>query len=484
MSRARALTLVGFAVVGAVVAVLLLRPGGGGTEIQAEFADVRGLSPRGNDIRVQGARVGAISKLELTPRGTILMTAKLREGVPRPRRDAVAAIRPLDIFGDSYVALSLGEETAPLEGPIGLARTSSRPQLDQVLRAFGAPVRGGLQALIVELGTGLERRGVDLDRATVELRPALSATDGLVRELASEEAGLRQLVADAERATGQLARRDRQLGRVVDALPSALGATARRSNELDRGLAGLPRTLDDLETTASELEGTARAARPIAVLAGEAAPGLAEALDRTPGFLSETERATDDLRPTLRRTRALLGPLSSVADDLARALPMLSELGPDLGRLTDAAADAAPDMAQGVLVQLPEALSEPGAAADDRRRRLLRTSNVLSCESFGREIGAGCLDGVAGAGGNVGGAGDPRVRPDRDRGSGRGDRPARLRERHGRRAGRAHPGGLPAAPARAAGAAAQEISDRPSPGPSPVAFPANEEALLDFLLGP
>ena len=458
MRRARTIAIVVLAVLGLGAGALLVRPGAGGTEVQAEFTDVHGLGLRGQEVRLLGAPAGSVSKLELTERGTVLMTMTLREGIPSPRRDAAAAIRPLDIFGDFYVSLSPGGDPEPLEGAIPVSRTVNRPQLDDVLRAFGPPVRGGLQALIVELGTGLERRGVDLNRAAVELRPALAATDALVRELASQRAGLRTLVGDAERTTGQLARRDRDLRRLVDGLAGALGATARRELDLDRGLAGLPATLERLEGTAGRLERTAAAARPIAALTGEAAPDLATALERAPSFLSEAERTAGELRPALRRTADLLGPLSPVADDLARSLPILTDFGPDLARLVDAAADAAPDTAQGLLVQLPEAASEPGRQpfdpSADPRRRFLRVENVLSCESFGRRIRPGCLDGI-GSGGVVAEGMERRSAP------ARGSKPS---------------------PRRADEISSFEGGRSPSPKRAPD-DPA-DEAVLDFLLGP
>ena len=402
MTRRRAAAVAAVVLV-AVAAAAALRGSSGGREAQAEFADVHGLGARSNQVRVQGAPAGSVANMKLTRRGTVLMTMSLDASVPRLRRDAAVAIRPLDIFGDYYVSLSPGREREPLEGPIPLERTALRPQLDDFLRAFGPPVRTGLQALIVELGTGLERRGVDLSRAAVELRPALAATDGLVRELASQRADLRSLVTDAQRATGQLARRDRELGRLVDGLTGTLAATARRERDLDVGLARLPGTLARLESTSGRLERTARAARPVVAVTGEAAPDLDEALERAPGFVAETERTARATRPALRRARELLGPLSPVARDLARSLPVLRALGPELERLADAGADSAPDIAQGALVQVPETVSEPGE--DDPRRRRLRVANVLSCESFGRRIEPGCLNGVR-AGGRTAGAKD------------------------------------------------------------------------------
>ncbi|HLL86174.1 MAG TPA: MlaD family protein [Thermoleophilaceae bacterium] len=399
MTLRRVAAIVAVLVLGAAVGVAMatLTPPGG-TKVTAEFADAHGLGERGNEVRVQGAPAGTVENVELTPRGTALVTMGLRDGIPTPRRDAAAGIRPLDIYGDFYVSLSPGRDPRPLQGPIPLSRTVTRPQLDNVLRAFGEPVRSGVQALVVELGVGLERRGVDLNRAAVELKPALAAGDGVVRELATQRADLRELVADAEQMTGQLARRDRELGRTVEGLERVLAATGRREAALDAGLAGLPGTLSRLERTAGRLEPTARAGRPAARLAADSAPELAEVLQRSPPFLERASRTSRALRPAARRAQDLLGPRSPVAADLGEALPRLTNLGPSLTRLAEAGADAAPDAAQGLLVHLPEVASEPGRQpfdpAGDPRRRYVRVAGVLSCESFGRPIRPGCLAGA------------------------------------------------------------------------------------------
>jgi len=426
-----------------------------GTTVTAEFADVHGLGERGNEVRVQGAPAGTVEKVELTPRGTVLVTMGLREGIPAPRRDAAAGIKPLDIYGDFYVSLSPGRDPRPLRGAIPLSRTTTRPQLDDVLRTFGEPVRSGIKALVVELGLGLERRGVDLNRAAIELKPALAAGDGVVRELASQRADLRQLVADGERVAAQLARRDRELGRTIEGLERTLTATGRREAALDAGIAGFPATLSRLERTAGRLESTARAGRPAARLAADFAPELAEALERSPSFLGRASRTARDLRPAARRARALLAPLSPVADDLAVALPRAADLGPELARLSDAGADAAPDAAQGLLVQLTEAASEPGQQpfdpGGDPRRRYVRIAGVLSCESFGRPIRAGCLAGL----GAPGGAARAGRRPD-------------VITKRAEGGKRRRPSG-PAASPRRVGAAAPE--------------PDLDTTLLEFLLG-
>ena len=125
----------------------------------------------------------------------------------------------------------------------------------------------------MEAGIALDARGVDLNRAFAELRPALRATDDVMRELGSQNAALKSLVTDAQRVTGQAAPRSRDLGRLVSSLSSLVRATDARRPALDKGVAQLPATLGRVRSTADELAKTARAARAAGGVAARLGPG-------------------------------------------------------------------------------------------------------------------------------------------------------------------------------------------------------------------
>ena len=97
-----------------------------------------------NEVRVQGAPAGSVERIELTKRNTALVTLRLKDGIESPRRDATAAIRPVDLLGDNYITLSLGEDAAPLRGTIKPRRDEQRapalgPAVDvSPVRAAGA----------------------------------------------------------------------------------------------------------------------------------------------------------------------------------------------------------------------------------------------------------------------------------------------------------------------------------------------------------
>ncbi len=416
-------------------------PSVSGTTARAEFDDVYPLLP-GMHVRIDGAIAGSVGDIEITDRGTALVAMELNEGTAPPRVDATAAIRQQDITGDSYVALDPGEGAEALgDGVIDSKRTLVAPRFDDLLNSFDEPVRQGLKLVLIELGKGLERRGEDLNRAILELRPGLAAADEALAEVRSQNAALRSLIADAEAVTGEAASHSGELGGLVDSLQRTLRVTAERSPALDAALERLPETAGRARTTLTKLAGLAIEARPLAHTIAEAAPDL----ERTFGLLGPF---LDDARVTM----GAVGPTLSLVDNLlASSLPTLREAP---GRVLTAPLDIA--AAAGAVLdsllgerelqralfsadgygQGPKAADDVGLGAvgveegtqagypgNDPERRFLRAETVITCESLGLPIAPGCLDRAiagarspsAGQGGERGG-GDGRPGGDGDGG--------------------------------------------------------------------
>ncbi len=379
----------------AIVLVVLVSRDAGGTIVRAEFTSASGLL-EGNEVRVQGAPVGSVDRIELTKRDTALVTMRLQDGIESPRRDATAAIRPVDLLGDNYVTLSLGDDAVPLKGTIAPRSTSNAPRLTDLLSVFRPSVRRGLHALFVELGKGVDRRGEDIGRAAVALRPGLDATDELMGELGSQRASLRGLIEDARRTTRQLASRDRALGGLVDSLATTLRTTADNSRALDQTLEAAPGLLVRLGRTSRGLSQTARAATPLAHSVRSAAPQLTRATRDLPPFLDKTERAIKPTRPLLRRLREFLVDGQPTFSQLETGLGKLRGAAPDLRSLVSALIPAAEPISEGFFVNFADQGAEPGTQpfdpTADPARRYWRGAAVFTCEAFGVKIAPNCLD--------------------------------------------------------------------------------------------
>ncbi len=445
----------------ASVAVLYVTSGGGAsqTQVRAEFEDTFPLLP-GMHVRVYGAVAGSVGDVELTDDGTALVTMRLHEGTAPPGKDATAAIRQQDITGDSYVSLELGASEEPLgDEVIPTSRTLIAPRFDDLLNSFDADVREGFQLLLVEVGKALERRGDDVNRAALALRPGLEAANQALAEVRSQNEVLRELVVDAESVTGQAASRSRELGGLVDSLAITLRTTADHSAGLDAALARAPRAAAEARPLLAELRRSAIAARPLAERLASAAPDLALTAKLLGPFAEDVAAALDDIGPTLELTGRLMRiaePTLEVAPKRVLTAPF--DLAAGVGTLLDTllgepklmkALFGADSYGEGPSrlddVGLASVAVDPGNVqgyeGNDPERRFLRAVVVPSCEAFGVPIEPGCLldvlnprrasarisgGGGGGAEARGGGTGSsPQVDPDAPLGPGGGLVPGR-----------------------------------------------------------
>lgn len=388
--------LVLLAVVGALVylGVRATTKTPSGMELRAQFTDAHGLVV-GNDVRIDGAPVGRVDAITLGNRGTALVRMRLNSGLDPLRADATAAIRPVDLLGDTYVALDPGHAAAPLHGTIPATRTLNDPRLDDLLRVFREPQRAGMQAMLVSLGVALDDRGVDLNQAALDLRPTLGAASNVLQELGSQNADLRTFVVDAQRVTAQGAARQQQLGSLIASLAATVRTTAAHAAGLRSGLATMPQTLTQARTTATTLIGTAQAARPLAEQLAGAAGNLSTAAGRLSPFLTSLAQASRSVRPTLRRATRVLEQGEPTLSTLATGLRQIIAAAPATAQLTSALVPAAPDFAQGFFVNFPDQASEPGNQPfdpfADPLRDYWRGAAIFSCQTFGVPIAPGCL---------------------------------------------------------------------------------------------
>lgn len=385
------------AMAAAVWAAVALASATGGDDrvVVAEFTSARGLV-EGNDVRIDGAPAGTVSELDLSENGTALVTMRLHDGLPELRADATAAIRPVDLIGDTYIALDPGSDAKELEGGfIPRGRTLNAPRLDDLLRVFGDGERAGLEAMLVETGLILDRRGADLNRAALALRPALEATDAALREAGSQNANLREFIASAERVTRQAAGRDDDLARLVEGLDASLARTAEVSDSLDATLERLPVSLPELSSVTSKLDATAAKAVPMAESLRRTAPTIASAAAKAEGFLDRAGRAVKAADPAVRATADLLGDGERTLSALGRAADDVVATAPSLRAFLDVFAKAAPDISEGFFVNFPDQAAEPGTQPGDPfadpRRHYWRGAAVITCQTFGLPIKPGCL---------------------------------------------------------------------------------------------
>lgn len=284
-----------------------------GFELRAVLPTATQLTD-GSEVRTAGVRVGTVTTIRARGDGTALVSMRLDDRALPVHGDLRLTVEPrLVLEGNAYIDLVPGSPGAPILRPgatIPSTQTAVRPQLDQVIDVFDAPVRSALHRGIAELRHGLG------DGGTGDRSPAAQGHAALRRAARELNDGLRDATRVARAAQGTRA--------------GDLGRTIRGLRDVSGQLAADPRALADLVTNVDRVSG-ALAAEDRAVAATlrgfdatlrSARPSLREL---TPAFHSLV-RLGDALRPALRAAPRPLEQTDGLAAQL-EALVRPRELG-------------------------------------------------------------------------------------------------------------------------------------------------------------
>jgi virulence factor Mce-like protein len=246
---------------------------------------------RGFEVRIGGARVGLISKIEPQRRadGTTYaqVTMKLDKSIEPLPAGSELRVRPRSALGLKYIELEPGPkggETLAAGSTIGTADVRPTVELDEVFNMFDAKTRVGQRNSLDGIGGGLAGRGQDLNTAIAAFVPLLNDLEPVAKNLSSPET---------------------RLGRFF----KALGAAASEAAPVAEDQAQLFVNLD-ISFTA---------------LAGVARPFLQETISESP----PTEQVAIDQfplqRPFLRNQAALFRELRPGVATLPHSAPILAD---------------------------------------------------------------------------------------------------------------------------------------------------------------
>jgi phospholipid/cholesterol/gamma-HCH transport system substrate-binding protein len=160
--------------------------------VQTNFSDVAGLKV-GDPIRTSGVAVGQIKDIRLVKQGQVLVLMELKGG-QRPRSDAKAVVRSLDLFGAQFLDYNPGTSDQPLAAN-GIIPGEREQGVAELLQGFSGP---GKQAL-ANLGDFLTaQNATELRDLLRDARKAVTqvgnATEAPSREAAAALLSLRELL--------------------------------------------------------------------------------------------------------------------------------------------------------------------------------------------------------------------------------------------------------------------------------------------------
>jgi ABC-type transporter Mla subunit MlaD len=299
----------------------------------------------GEDVKVAGVPVGAISDMDVTGDNKAAVTMRIDDTDFVPwKRDAECNVGSQGLIGEKFVDCQPGSASAePLaqiedgegkgERLLPLEQTSSPVDLDLVGNIMRLPYRQRFAILLSEFGTGLAGRGEELNEVIHRANPALRETDEVLKILADQNRVLARLARDSDQALGPLARERESFADFISQANATGEATAERRADIRSGIRLLPDFLRELRPLMADLEGFADQGTPLLDDLGAAAPALGRMIEAQ-GTLADASResfpslgdALERGRPALMDARPLIRDLEALGEEAAPVAVNLDEL--------------------------------------------------------------------------------------------------------------------------------------------------------------
>lgn len=300
--------------------------------ITADVPDAAQLS-KNADVRVGGARIGQVLKIEALPReGRQGPRARLhlkldKKDTPLPV-DTTAEVRIGSVLGSKYLSVVPGKSkrTIPEGGNLPLSHTSSTVGIDDAFQIFSPKSRKAIQSTVTAVADGLAGRGTAINTTVGNVHRFLPGLQRVLATFASSRTDLGGFVRGAHLITaafapvagdlslllrnsagtlGALDAAGDSLGEDIELFPPAATSARRALRTANPVLADVVQISRDLRPAADELPGAFRRFDPLLRTGAKVAPrlgSLGSPLSRTFVDLN-----TFTSNPATARTLRLLG---------------------------------------------------------------------------------------------------------------------------------------------------------------------------------
>ena len=308
----------------------------GGDTITAEFSSSYRLRPNESKVKVAGLKVGVVSGVKYTDRGTALVSMKVdKEALRVLGSKPTAVIAPLTILGGVYsVELRQGGGSGPFTGTsIPMARTSVPVELDRILERLPGDTRAHTQSMVGKLDETLASSDKSIKKITGTapgvLNPATQVFTGAQGTRPGTD--LPEVVGNFYKFADVLTKESGQLDSIVQNFARTTDVLGRHGDELAQGFETLPETLrasraglKDLQGTLDRLQDTAKSFTP-------AAKELDPLLKKTNPVLTKARPLMADLRPLMADADPLM---QQLAPAVSRGNQVLEQVnGPVMDRV-------------------------------------------------------------------------------------------------------------------------------------------------------
>jgi phospholipid/cholesterol/gamma-HCH transport system substrate-binding protein len=308
----------------ALVGIALLG-NGDSYSVTARFINA-GQIVKGNPVQSGGVPIGSVSDIEITDDGQAEVKLEIDERNAPLRVGTRAAIRQLSQSGiaNRYVDLTIpphGSEEIPDGGEIGIEKTRTAVDLDQLFNTLDSKTRKALQGFFKGQAAQFRRRGRQANRGFQYLNPALATSSRLFGELTRDTPLLEHFLVDSSKLVTALAERRDDLAVLIGDLNATTRALGSQKTALAESIERLPpfmrranTTFVNLRAALDDVDPLVDASRPVARKLG---PVLAEARALTAGA-----------RPTVRDLSRLIRRRGRSNDlvEYVRSVPPLADI--------------------------------------------------------------------------------------------------------------------------------------------------------------
>jgi virulence factor Mce-like protein len=167
---------------------------------------------KGFEVRIGGARVGFISKIEPKKRkdgsAYAQVTMKLDKEIEPVPADSTLLVRPRSSLGLKYIELTPGEDRAGLPAGSTIPVRQARPpvvELDDLFSMFDDKTRVGSRNSLDGFGGGFAGRGQDVNTAIAAFVPLVTDLEPVARNLSDPATRLNRFFASLARAAAEAA---------------------------------------------------------------------------------------------------------------------------------------------------------------------------------------------------------------------------------------------------------------------------------------
>ncbi len=205
---------------------------------------------RGNEVRLDGARIGVVEKLApqqspTTGRLTAIAYLKLQKSVEPLPADTRAIVQSVSSVGLKYMRLERGTSRRgiPPGGEIPVAQTREPVDIGEFFDMFDKRTRKANKQNLTNYGNGLVGRGAGLNRALRELRPLVRRATPVLRNLASPQTNFANFWRSLDRAAKEVSPVAGSFGRLYADLDTFFTEWAGAARGLEESIAGGPSSL-------------------------------------------------------------------------------------------------------------------------------------------------------------------------------------------------------------------------------------------------